>query len=56
VGEERYEGRMKRDVEDGFLRSWFLNQIIEICEGAKELCNMMNLLRRMMNLALGGYC
>ncbi len=37
VGEGRYEGRVKGDVEDGFLRSWFVNQIIEVCEGAKEL-------------------
>jgi len=37
VGEGRYEGKVKGHVEDGFLRSWFVNQIIEMCEGAKEL-------------------
>jgi hypothetical protein len=37
VGEGRYEGKVKGHVEDGFLTSWFVNQIIEMCEGAKEL-------------------
>ncbi len=37
VGEGRYEGRVKGDMEDGFLGSWFVNQIIEVCEGTKEL-------------------
>jgi hypothetical protein len=28
---------VKGGVEDGFLGSWFVNQIIEVCEGVKEL-------------------
>jgi hypothetical protein len=26
-----------KGVEDEFLGSWFVNQIIEVCEGAKEI-------------------